>query len=117
MNVELKEAINTAPSNYENELVLHRAAKPKLFYSYIRKNKIGKPTVGPFSTADGNIIDSPKQMSEIFVEVFARVFLSDVLPNPVPHQTSNEVMYSVNITADVEATLRSLEADGAMDPS
>ena len=113
---EIRHQLTDLQAEYENDLLRQRTSKPKLFYSYIRKRKVGRPRAGPISV-DGVLTDNPHTMSETFVQSFSSVFGVDNLDYPYPHQVCNGRMSVVNFSVlDVEEGLKSLKADSSMGP-
>ena len=45
---------------YEASLMNNFKTKPKLFYSYIRNNKVGRPTIGPLKRTTGEVCSSAR---------------------------------------------------------
>ena len=86
---------------YESSLSDQLSTNPKLFHSYIRHRKTGKPTVGPLRLDNGNLTDDPVTMASCFANSFSSVF-NNVLPdNPSPHQTSSQEMDDIMVTPEI----------------
>jgi hypothetical protein len=104
-------------SQYEGGLMEQFKVKPKLFHSYIRAKKVGRPTVGPVRLEDGDIISDPFLMSEVFASKFASVFVHGDPVAPAPHQMGANVMADVTISqADVCSVLSALDSSSSMGP-
>ena len=115
-NSEIRHKLNDLQAEYELNLLHQRASKPKLFHSYIRKKKVGRPKAGPIMV-DGDLTDNFHTMSEVFVQAFSSVFEIDNLPPPYPHQISYGRLSRINFSvADVELGLKSLKTDSSMGP-
>jgi hypothetical protein len=104
-------------SQYEQQLIDRFAESPKVFHSYIRRKKKGRLSVGPLRLPSGEIIDSPLDMSESFVEAFASVFVAEVPHDPAPAQVYPGSMPEVVIRrSDVVQVLQALDASSASGP-
>ena len=68
---------------YERNLIAKVKEAPKIFHSYIRWKKKGRPTLGPLKLPSGEIVKDPLQMKNIFAEAFVTVFV-DVIPTNPP---------------------------------
>ena len=102
-----------AQAKYEEDLILRSQEQPKLFHSYIRKKKVGRPSVGPLKLSSGKLSDDPAHMSEVFAESFASVYTRSVPANPHQHQKSNGTALST-CTITKENVLRVLlDVDGS----
>ena len=55
---------------YKSNL-LSRPDNRKLFHSYVRSKKIGRPAVGPLWLPGGEIVQDPEAMSEVFAASFS----------------------------------------------
>ena len=83
--------------SYEKSVASQLGSKPKLFHSYIRHRKVGKPKVGPLRTATGDLTDDPADMAAAFSYSFAGVFNPRLPLNPKPHQVCNDRMRNIVI--------------------
>ena len=102
--------------SYENNLINKIKNNPKLLHSYLRRQKLSRPSVGPL-LIDNTLIDDPTSMAEHFVEAFSSV-LNPVTPLfPHPHQISQNQIHSVQFTInDVDLTLKNLNPSSSMGP-
>ena len=66
-------AVNSQKS-YEKLVASQLKTNPKLFHSYIKHRRVGRPSIGPLSLEDGSITDNPQQMANCFAESFSSVF-------------------------------------------
>ena len=100
---------------YERGVVSQINDNPKLFHSYLKHRKVGKPTVGPIMLPSGSLSDDAEVMANCFVESFASVFASDPAPNILPHQMcpSNSSCLEVHPTS-VEEVLSALDPNSSM---
>ena len=83
---------------YEKSIASQLGTKPKLFHSYIRHRKVGKPNVGPLRTSTGGLTDNPASMAAAFSSSFAGVFNPHPPLNPMPHQICNDRMNNIEVT-------------------
>ena len=89
----------------------------KFFHSYIRKKKVGSPSVGPLRMSDGALTEQPELMSEIFVNKFSSVFLTSSPAYPAEHQTYDGQFTCIDLTEDsVKKILASLDVNSSMGP-
>ncbi len=102
--------------NYESSLVDQLTSNPKVFHSYIRRKKVGRPTIGPLKSL-GQVIQDPQSMSELFASSFASVYIASPPDSPAPHQLTNHVAPTFNIQlTDVTAALAVLDGSSSMGP-
>ena len=100
---------------YEANIARRLSTEPKLFHSYLRHRRVGRPTIGPLKTADGDVTDNPLEMAEQFVKSFKSVFATGTLNNPAPHQVSMSVLPEVEISIlEVQQELVSLDVNSCM---
>ena len=71
---------------YEESCIQKFRENPKVLHAYIRKKKVGRPTVGPLSLATGELTDDAKLMSECLADAFVSVYTSTVPSSPASHQ-------------------------------
>ena len=64
----------TCQTNHESSLVDQLTSNPKVFHSYIRHKKVGRPGIGPLKSSSGLMIDYPYAMAELFASSFASVY-------------------------------------------
>ena len=107
-----------AQAEYEEDLILRSQEQPKLLHSYIRKKKVGRPSVGPLRLPSGKLTDNPAYMSEVFAESFASVYSRSVPRNPYPHQQSHgTALTTCTITQEnVLKVLLDVDGSSAMGP-
>ena len=102
---------------YEASLTQSLTQNPKVFHSYIRRKKVGKPSIGPLRTADGEMVYDPKAMSELFATTFSSVYSASVPESPAPHQTFHGHIEELDITIDlVHDVLSKLDSSSSMGP-
>ena len=95
--------------------MLNKTDKPKLFHSYIRQKKVGRPRIGPLRLVSGQLVSDGKAMAQCLAESFSSVYTTGILENAAPHQLFSGNLDTVNITPDtVCSILNSLEASSAM---
>ena len=106
-----------AQADYESNLIVKSKENPKVLHSYIRKRKVGRPSVGPLKLGSGELTDNPVIMSEHFAESFSAVFNRIAPANPAPHQLHEGRMNEIMITvSDVKTALANLDGNSAMGP-
>ncbi len=82
-------------SNYEFYLKDSLPKNPKVFHSYIRRKKVGTPSVGPLKDVNGDMITDSKAIADIFVNYFVSVFTLAVPQSPATHQVCDGHMDDV----------------------
>ena len=113
-NSELKQFAASSQKSYEVSIANQLKTNPKLFHSYLRHRRIGRPSVGPLKLANGNITDDPVRMADRFAESFVGVFTDGIPPNPAANQSSNTVLPEIIITAeDVENEIKTLDINSS----
>ena len=101
---------------HEENLVQNLSRVPKLFHSYIRRKKKGRPPVGPLKR-NFAILTDPAEMSEVFAEYFASVFRIDGPGTVEEHQRSDAEMDPLRLTYDaVLDVLSRLDTSSAPGP-
>ena len=104
-------------SEYELNLVYRAQDAPKLFHSYIRNKKLGRPSVGPLRMLSGQVVDCPSKMCEIFADSFASVFVPEIPSEPARLQFFPGVMDDFDISRkEVEAALLALDVHSSAGP-
>ena len=102
--------------SYEAEL-LNRTDNRKLFHSYIRNKKVGRPAVGPLRLPDGRRVIEPVEMCEVFVTSFAGVFIPGIPQDPAPFQSFEGRMVDIEVTREaVAAVLSGLDPTSSAGP-
>ena len=104
-------------AEYERNLITRSKTDPKLLHSYIRKRKVGSPSIGPLKMNSGVLSDKPDEMAEILATSFASVFTQNDPVNPAGYQQFDGSFTNINITAhDVLSALSHLYPNSAMGP-
>ena len=83
--------------NYEKHIVSSLGHAPKLFHSYIRRKKKGRPPIGPLTEPNGCVSDS-WEMCEAFVDYFSSVFIGTDPLLPADHQVFDGIMDPLHIS-------------------
>jgi hypothetical protein len=97
--------------------LLERPDSHKLFHAYIRRKKVGCPSIGPLKVPGGELVVNPGQMAEIFVASFSGVFVSGAPLWPEPFQIFGGSVSEVEFTrARVSRVLDSLDPTSSMGP-
>ena len=102
---------------YEESLIQKFRENPKVLHAYIRKKKVGRPTVGPLTLVTGDLSDDAQQMSECLADAFASVYASTVPPSPASHQEFDGSLDKLSLTEDqVRASLSQIDQNSSMGP-
>ena len=116
LNKEYRSFSKDKQCSYERNIVCSLGSNPKLFHSYIRRKKKGRPPVGPLTTPYGTV-SGDREMSEVFVEYFASIFVGTDPVSPADHQVFDGHMDPLNISYDsVRKLLLGLNGSGAPGP-
>ena len=114
-NILVKNFAIQSQSEYEKSICRQMKTNPKLFHSYIRHKRVGRPTVGPIRLQDDSITDDPAAMAEQFVLSFGSVFSAHTPANPAPHQRANVELHSFEATRrEVEEAIGTLRPNSSM---
>ena len=97
-NTEIKMFATNSQIEYEKKVASQINTKPKLFHSYVRHRKVGKPSVGPLKLCTGEMTDDPSKMAEALAVAFSGVYAGTAPSDPEPHQTCNSFMPDILIT-------------------
>ena len=104
-------------SAYERNLIGKVKEAPKLFHSYIRWKKKGRPSVGPLKLPNGEITNDSGLLSNTFVDAFASVFVREDPPLPVLVGSVDLEMEDIHLSVDsVRQALMSLDSQSSMGP-
>ena len=118
VNRSVKNFALKSQSGYEMQLVEDFVSNPKQLHAYLRRKKVGCPTVGPLRLADGSLTDDALCMAETLASAFESVYV-DTLPSsePAEHQRVDCEMPPVEINIeDVMYILKSLDPSSAAGP-
>ena len=96
MNREYREYSIKKQWEHEENFVQNLSRAPKLFHSYIRRNKKGRPL-----KINSVFLTHPAEMNEIFAEYFVSVFRIDGPGTELEHQRSDAEMNPLRLTYDV----------------
>ena len=104
-------------ADYESNLIVRCKENPKVLHSYIRKKKVGRPSVCPLRLDSGQLSNDPVILSECFAEAFSAVYNRVSPTNPAPHQSYEGRISDVVITVDtIKSALANLDGNSAMGP-
>ena len=104
-------------ATYEESLIKRFRENPKVLHAYIRKKKVGRPTVGPLTLASGELSDDAKQMSECLADAFASVYASTTPSSPASHQEFDGSLDQLSLGKDqVRASLTQIDQNSSMGP-
>ena len=113
LNVEYRNYSVNKQKDYELDLVMNINQRPKLFHSYLRRKKKGKPPVGPLR-CDGRLVSDPQAMSNVLVEYFSSVFSTVSSLTVGNHQVCERSMGDLHISIqDVDLALSKLNVSSA----
>ena len=116
LNNEYRSYTRDKQCDYEMFIVSSLTTAPKLFHSYIRRKKKGRPPVGPLSMPHG-VISDEGEMSEVFVDYFSSIFVQSDPMYPADHQVFDGVMEPLIISYDsVRRLLSGLDGSSAPGP-
>ena len=99
INVEYRSFSFRQRWDYEIYRAIGLAHSPKLFHSYIRRKKKGRPPVGPLRV-QGEVISHPAQMAEVFANSFEAVYDSSAPVATGGHQVCLALMSPLALTYD-----------------
>ena len=118
INKSLKSYATSSQAAYEETLGAKLKEDPKLLHAYVRRKKVGCPTVGPLSIGGQVLSDDPVTMAEVFASFFESVYsLSPPQGTPAPHQLTSSQMVPIHLTLqDVHDKLQALDPYSAAGP-
>ena len=76
--MEIKMYGINSQKGYEKSLASQISINPKLFHSYLKYRKVGRPNIDPLRLPSDELTDDPYFMGEHFVNSFSSVFVSNV---------------------------------------
>ena len=95
--------------SYERGLIAKLREAPKLFHSYIRLKKVGRPSIGPLRLPGEGIISDGPRICEVFAEAYASVFVDEIPEHPVLAPPMNMEMAEFQFSEEaVRQALQSL---------
>ena len=104
-------------AEYEENLFLQSKDNPKAIHTYIRRKKVGRPSVGPIRLKSGQLTDVPGEMVEVFASSFASVYSTVAPPNPRPYQRADCVIDPISFSTEpILKALHSLDCSSSMGP-
>jgi hypothetical protein len=117
INFQYRNFVRHSRAQYEQHLADKLADAPKLFHAYIRRKKVGCLSVGPLRLANGDLVDEPAEMCEVFADSFASVFVDVVPVNQAPGQVHAGRLDNFTITVgEVHGMLLALDSSSAVGP-
>lgn len=118
LNKTLRTFASVSQAEYEKSLAAELKENPKLLHAYVRRKKIGCPSVGPLCTSSQMLTDDPVTMAETFASSFESVYsLLPPLVIPAPHQESDGQMAPIHLNLqDIVDALQALDVDSAAGP-
>ena len=101
--------------DYEREILSRSKLQPKLFHSYIRGKKTGRPKIGPLRLPNGVICSDSLGMADCFLRAFSSVHSGGTINNPAPHQLCSGSFDSISLSeGTVRVILSKLDPYSAM---
>ena len=97
-NREFRVFSTSSQITYELGLANELKSNPKQFHAYLRRKKVGCPSVGPIRLPDGALTDEPMVMADSFAVAFESVYSRDS-PQAVvaPHQVTESRMPPITL--------------------
>ena len=115
INNQVKNFAISSQITYEKKIANMLKSDPKLFHSYLRHRRVGRPNIGPLKLGNGALTDNPLSMAECFVESFSSVFTVNEPANPEPHQQSPNHLENISATSDeIAAAIATLDPKSSM---
>ena len=99
INSQIQKFAIDSQIGYERKISEQIGSNPKLFHSYLKHRKVGKPSIGPIKLQDGTLTDDPQLMADRFASSFASVFITDTPDNPVHNQFCDNVTDNICVTS------------------
>ena len=116
LNYQIRNFSKRKQSDYELSLIQRLGDCPKLFHSYIRRLKKGRPPVGPLKV-QARLVEDHGEISEVLADYFAGAFRRDAPINPQLEPPVTAIMDGMQITYEtVVKALRGLNGCGAPGP-
>ena len=116
-NTEYREYSFSKSIQYEKDILAQSRLHPKIFHSYIRNKKIGRPKIGPLKLPDGIIVSNNCKMADTFLDAFSSVQAASDPSRPAEHQqyfgNLSRIVISEDVVLDV---LSHLDPCSAMGP-
>ena len=114
-NDRMKNFAVNSQKEYEKNIAQQIKTSPKLFHSYMRHRRVGRPSIGPLKIDDDSVTDDPTLMAKQFASSFLEVFSGVTPQNPSEHQVVNASIAEVYVTPEnVEQEIKTLDANSAM---
>ena len=117
VNFQYRNFVSAKQAEYEASIVRDSLHNTKVFHSYIRQKKVGKPRIGPLKLNNGSVINQAEGMANAFAAAFSSVYVQETPEQPDPHQMCNGRIGDVDITLDhVLNVLSDLDVSTSMGP-
>ena len=116
-NYNVRTYSRTKQWQYEYQLADRLREMPKLFHSYIRRKKKGKPSIGPLKHM-GVVLSEPVDMCEVLADVFSSIY-NNLPPPDIPRNEllELEIMTPISISYDdVHTRLSELKSTSSPGP-
>ena len=114
VNYQYRNYVRNRQYQYESSMADRFFPAPKLFHSYIRRRKIGCPSVGLLRTADGEVKSTASEMSNLLANSFSAVFVTETLQN---HQRFGGMLENILLSpVAVGGVLSKLDSSSAAGP-
>lgn len=103
--------------DYEKSLIQKLQSSSKPFHQYIRRKKVGTPSVGPLRMDSGELSSDCTKMANTFADHFCSVYSSQVSDAPSPHQIFDGSIDDIPITLQaVQKKIEALDPNSSMGP-
>ncbi len=114
--------IRNKKHNYEVRISKEAKKNPKLFFSYIRREKSVRDNIGPLLDNDNNLVSDNKEMASLLNQTFSKVFTKENVRVPdiiKIFQGSHEKMLSIKELQahDVRKYLRKIDPNKSTGPN
>ena len=115
VNTQVKNFAISSQIAYEKRIASMLKTDPKLFHSYLRHRRVGRPNIGPLKLSNGALTDDALSMAECFVESFSSVFTTIDPANPEPHHQLPNHLENLSVTVDkIVAAIATLDPKSSM---
>ena len=117
---EVEKSVKMAKRKLERKLAKNAKKNPKAFYSYIKKKRSNRVTVGPLKNKEGKLVTEDQEMVELLNNHYCSVFtVEEVAEMPAVEQLyqGEEPLTTTEFVADnVKEKLSKLKPSAAPGP-
>ena len=116
LNLQYRNYARNWQRDYECKMANSLKENPKLFHSYVRRRKQGKPSVGPLKV-DGVVISNSERVAEVLADYFSEIYGSPGSANVTVDAVHEVSMAQIDISYEaVLGVLRGLDASSSCGP-